>query len=264
MALSAKQAALMELTARKEKKKLMMGFTMRFGNDARALKGLIEGGRLGDIYYAKAGYLRRRGVPGFGGWFTTKAMSGGGGLIDIGVHYLDLTLWLMGYPKATRVSGQCWAKFGPRALKGEKIAGFDGVGWPPAFTPTAKKTFDVDDLVTAFIRFDDGAILILEASWAANIDCDKGYSVIMGDKGGVSYGNGKILLHTEIDARNVDIDVQFDRNDGYRDEMRHFIDWVKGDVRETVAPARDGVESMRIIDAIYQSAREGKEVAVKY
>jgi predicted dehydrogenase len=96
---------------------LMVCFNYRFRDDARWLKGLQEGGRLGEIYYARAGWLRCAGIPGAGGWFTNKGLAGGGPLIDLGVHVLDLTLWLMGYPQPVAVSGATYAKFGPRGKK---------------------------------------------------------------------------------------------------------------------------------------------------
>ena len=86
----------------------------RLRADAQALKRYLTAGTLGRVYYARAGWLRRAGIPGIGGWFTQKAMSGGGPLIDLGVHMLDLSMWLLDYPTPVAVSGATYAEFGPR------------------------------------------------------------------------------------------------------------------------------------------------------
>src|SRR5205823_8237476 len=93
---------------------LMVAFNRRYVPNAIVLKRLIDAGALGPIYYARAGWMRRTGIPGLGGWFTTKALAGGGPLIDLGVHMLDLALYMMGYPRPISVSGATYAEFGPR------------------------------------------------------------------------------------------------------------------------------------------------------
>ncbi|NOZ64622.1 MAG: Gfo/Idh/MocA family oxidoreductase [Caldiserica bacterium] len=117
---------------------LMMGMTWRFISHYSYLKRLAQQGEFGEIYYAHGKWLRRRGVPGLGGWFTTKKMSGGGPLVDIGVHALDCMLWIMDFPRPERVSGFAFQKFGFRAGDG---------GWPPPATrdeqDTKNRVFDV-------------------------------------------------------------------------------------------------------------------------
>ena len=105
LATNAGEGRAMVEAGKKAGKIFMMGFNNRFRGDTQLLKKCIENGDLGDIYYAKTGWLRRKGIPGMGGWFTTKKMSGGGPLIDLGVHVLDLTLWLMGNPAPAAVTG---------------------------------------------------------------------------------------------------------------------------------------------------------------
>ena len=121
----------------------------RFNSPAQALKRFIDAGDMGDIYFARAQAMRRRGIPGWG-VFTQKDKQGGGPLIDIGVHILDLTLWLMGHPKPTFCSGQTYAKFGPR----EGVLGLMGQ-WDP-------KIFTVEDFAVGLVRFENGATLVLE------------------------------------------------------------------------------------------------------
>ena len=98
----------------KSKVKLQMGFVYRFAPAPRAVRETIDSGELGRIYHAKVSMYRRRGIPGLGGWFTTRARSGGGPLIDLGVHVIDQALWLCGFPVAERASGVLYANFGPR------------------------------------------------------------------------------------------------------------------------------------------------------
>ena len=94
--------------AEKAKRHLMINFSYRFTEQSQALKKQVESGILGDVYFARTVWHRRRGMPGFGGWFGQKALSGGGPLIDLGVHRLDLALWLMGYPKPVWVMGSTY------------------------------------------------------------------------------------------------------------------------------------------------------------
>jgi predicted dehydrogenase len=146
LAITPAEGEAMVAAGKKAGKLFMTAFNNRFRGDTQLLKKMIESGELGDIYYAKTGWIRRKGIPGMGGWFTTKAKSGGGPLIDIGVHVLDLAMWLMGNPKAVTVSGSTYAQFGP---KGEGLG-----GWGHA---EENGTFDVEDLAAGFIRMDTGA-----------------------------------------------------------------------------------------------------------
>ena len=114
ISVSAEDAKNMVEAGKKSGKIFMMAFNNRFRGDTQLLKSHIENGELGDIYYAKTGWLRRKGIPNFGSWFTNKSTAGGGPLIDLGVHVLDLTLWLMGNPKPVYVMGSAYAMFGPQ------------------------------------------------------------------------------------------------------------------------------------------------------
>jgi len=130
LAMTAREAEKMLAAAEENRCLFMVGFTMRFNTVSQKVKKLVDSGVLGEIYYAKASILRQRGIPGFGGWFTTASMAKGGALIDIGVHVLDLSLWLMGSPEPVAASGMTWAKFGPRMSKGERVPGMEKIGWP--------------------------------------------------------------------------------------------------------------------------------------
>jgi len=157
----------------------MVGMTHRFRNDVKALKKYVETGELGDIYYAKAKILRRRGTP--RGWFTDKGRSGGGALMDIGVHALDLVWWLAGRPLPISVSGHLVKGIGAyfrEFLSGWKSAVEENKDWGK---------FDVEDFATAFIRFKNDLVLHLEVSWAINGPQDEGLKVeLYGTRGGLT------------------------------------------------------------------------------
>lgn len=233
-------------------KKFMVAFCNRFRADTQLLKSFIESGELGRIYYAKAAWLRRRGIPGFGGWFTNKETAGGGPLIDLGVHMLDLTLWLMGNPQARAASGSVYAEFGPRGL---------GAGtW--GFRESGGK-YDVEDLAVGFIRLENGAALHLEASWASNVEKDASSVVLMGDEGGaVIDTSGVLKIHKEMHGAQVDIIPQLRPNKPHKVEIVHFVDCIRED-KEPMATGEQGLEVMRILDAIYQSSATGQEVAIE-
>ena len=249
LATTPKEGEAMVKTAMETGKLLMTAFNNRFRGDTQTLKRFIENGDLGEIYFAKCGWIRRKGIPGFGSWFTQKSKAGGGPLLDIGVHVLDMTLWLMGSPKATSVSGATYAKFGPFGL---------GRGtWGCA---EESGTFDVEDMGVGFIRLETGATIMLEASWASHIKADRYYASLMGTKGGADID--PFCIYTDINGAEVDITPNFPHVSGHEMEIRHFVDClVKG--TKCISTGEDGLEAIRILDAIYRSAETGKEVRLK-
>lgn len=233
MARNSEEAKKMVQAAKKSSKILMMHFNYRFTPEFFFMKRYIESGKMGDIYLGRAFYIRRRGIPGMGSWFTKKEQSGGGALVDIGVHILDLSLWLMGYPKMTKVLGSAYAKFGPERAK------------------AAKTKFDVDDLTAAFIKFDNGASLFLEASWASNIEKDEVYVELLGTKAGISNRNGwKIYTESEEGAM---LDMIPSRTSGAETPQQHFVNCIQQG-KPPICPGEHGLEVQRILDAIYTSA----------
>jgi len=247
LAVNAQEGEAMVAAARKSGKKLMCSLNNRFRSDAQALKELIEAGSLGDIYFARALATRRRGIPGWG-VFTQKRHSGGGPLLDIGVHILDLTLWLMGFPEPHSVLGATYAKIGNR-----KPAKGGGWHWDPA-------KFDVEDLAAGFIRFKNGASVVLEASWAANIADGDFKSVLMGTKGGAEFGPLKV--YTEYQGYVADVVPSVPRDEGSHYLcIRSFVDSCLKD-KPVAIPGEQALITTRILDAIYKSGRLGREVKV--
>ncbi len=252
MAYSAQQAEDMLAAAKKNNKLLMIGFVKRFGDDTKVTKDFIDQGYFGDIYYSKATYLRRHGNP--GGWFSNKALSGGGPVIDLGVHVIDHTRFLMGNPKPVSVYAATFDM-----LKNRPHLKTD-VSWKPA-EAKADDICDVEDLAIAMIRYDNGAVTLLETSYSLN---DEGItsSQLFGTKGGASLvGDPKYYM--EMNDFMVDVTPQVKNLKAgkpmFEAEMDHFIDCVENGTT-CIAPAEDGVTIMKILDAIYESAKTGHEV----
>jgi len=246
MAINAKEAQKMVDAARANNKILMVALCWRFSDEAKTIKEFINQGYLGNIYYAKVGILRLSGIPGMGGWFTNKDKSGGGPLIDLAPHFLDLAMWFMNHPKPVSVKGYTYAKFGPL----NKRKGNWGI-------PEPGGKFDVEDLGCAIIGLENGATIFVEMSWASNIERDTTYCTLFGDKGGAEMMPTKIF--TEMAGKYVEIVPRIEKVNSYLEELKHFVQCIK-DGTPPIPKGEEGVIDMQIIDAIYESARTGKEV----
>ncbi len=254
MATSAREAREMKEAAEKNGKLLMIGFVRRFGNDCNILTDYIQNGYFGDIYYGKATYLRRNGCP--GGWFGDKSRSGGGPLIDLGVHVIDLTRYLIGNPKPVSVYGATFDQLKNRpGIKGAH-GGYSSV------SRSEQDIFDVEDLAVALIRYDNGAVISLEASFSLNLKEDTGTIELFGTKAGAKL-DPELEIYTELNGymSNVQLATPTALSfDGlFANEINHFVDCVRNNT-PCKAPAEDGVTLMEILDAIYESARTGHEV----
>jgi predicted dehydrogenase len=253
MAMNAKEALEMEKAAKEAGKLLMIGFVRRFGNDTKILKDFINSGMMGDIYYAKASYLRRAGYP--GGWFGDISRSGGGPLIDLGVHVIDLVRYLMGRPKAVSVTGATFNKLGDRG----NIIGAKGYS---ATDRGGSSVFNVEDLALGMIKFDNGSVLTVETSFSLNLKQDSGNIELFGTKSGAKL-DPKLELYTEMNDYLVNVTPALDSalsfTGLFENEIAHFVDCVANGT-ECISPAEDGVEIMKILDAVYESARTGREV----
>jgi len=249
MAMDTAEALEMRARVRKTGLKFMIHYNQRFRPEHQYFKKLIEDGELGDVYYGSAGWRRMRGMPRFGGWFSQKKMSGGGPLIDLGVHMLDLSRWLVGSPKAVTVSASTYSHIAQSIARAEE------------------KEFDVEDLASALIRFDNGSSLVLEVSWALNFEeREKVYLELSGTKGGLSnvtydYKETNTCIFREENGAMVK-SVPLKYPPTFENAQQHFINCILED-RQPGPGADDGVETMRILDAIYESARIGREVELR-
>ncbi|MBH5317033.1 Gfo/Idh/MocA family oxidoreductase [Paenibacillus sp. GSMTC-2017] len=234
---------------------VMVGHQMRWESIPMQIKEQIDRGELGKIYTAKAGWFRRKGIPGWGTWFTRTDQSGGGPLIDIGVHMLDLALYLMGNPKPVSVFGATYAEFGPKRK---------GIGnWGK---PDWNGIYDVEDLATALIKMEDGSTLSLEVSWAVHMDTDNlPFVHLMGAEGGASYkgGTGKLLTE-KFDRPYETVLSKPDNDEGERLRLsRHFLTCIREGI-EPITSVLSGYTNNLILDAIYESSRSGHEVILNW
>lgn len=234
-------------------KLLQIGYVRRYDANAQLLRLKADRGDFGELYYAKASNLRRLGNP--GGWFSDVERSGGGPLIDIGVHAIDLCWYMMGRPKAVSVSANTYKKVGNRAniknLWQYKAADFD-----------ASKN-SVEDLANALIRFENGASIMVDVSFTLHIKQDESSIKLFGEKGGFEIDPG-VMIVTEQDDTIVNIVPQTDNNsfnfvDAFQNEINHFVDCISNG-KQPLSPVADGVEMMKILCAIYESAAKGAEV----
>lgn len=237
--------------------KLTIGYQSRWRADSLYLKKMCEDGELGEIYYGKAIALRRRAVPTWG-VFLNEYEQGGGPLIDIGTHALDLTLWMMDNYKPKMVVGTTFEK-----LKNQKDCGNAWGDWDP-------KKFTVEDAAFGFIVMENGATIMLESSWALNIRNPKeAITMICGTEGGADMFDGlninfikngrQCILKPDLTADGV----AFYDGDGDEDpsvlEARAWLDAVVND-HEPRTKACQALVVTQILEAIYESAKTGKPV----
>jgi predicted dehydrogenase len=231
-------------------KLLMTAQHHRFRRISQAMKAEIDGGALGDVYHARSWMLRRTGVPARPG-FVMKEHSGGGPCIDIGVHILDLTLWFMGNPRPVAVSGVARAQLAHQ----EGAFGMRGLLVPPAF--------DVEDFAAAFVRFDDGASLILEVSWMLHHKTQGTDSQmwLYGTRGGCHWPAGE-FYETDFTARlhrDRALRVPEDALRPHAIECIAFAQAIVDDAPSPV-PAEQSLQVMTILDGVYRSQEAGGEV----
>ncbi len=249
MAMNAQEAQQMLDAAERAGKRLMINFSYRFNEQSQALKAQVDSGILGDVYFARTIWHRRRGIPGFGGWFGQKALSGGGPLIDLGVHRLDLALWLMGYPQPLWVMGSTYNPIGTAMAQERGLK------------------YDVEDLAVGMIKFANGATLEIEASWAANVQEREWMETrLFGTMGGLVQRNieqtYKFEAEMYLEKQGALYDIKLHSTlKPAQNAMYHFVDsLVQGTPH--VATGQEGLRVMQILDAIYQSAEQGAPVHI--
>ncbi len=256
MATSAEDAEKMLAAAEKNKKLLMIGFVRRFGNDCKILKDFVDVNFFGELYYTKATYLRRNGSP--GGWFGDKSRSAGGPLIDLGVHIIDFTRYILGNPKPVSVYGATFHKLANRANLKKTKQTYQSVSRSDA------DIFDVEDLATAMIRYDNGAVVSIETSFSLNIEQPKGDIEFFGTKAGAKL-SPELEIFSDLNGYMInstfDIETALSFDDLFANEINHFVDCVTNKT-ECISPASDGITIMNILDAIYKSAETGHEVLI--
>ena len=210
MAKTYAEAKKMYETAQRTGKKLTIGYQQRWRPDSLYLKEACDNGDLGDIYYGRAIALRRRAVPTWG-VFLTESEQGGGPLIDIGTHALDLTLWMMNNYEVASVTGASFAKIGPVATQDEMANDFGP--WDPS-------KYELEDSAFGFVRMKNGALINIRCSWAMNLTPHEGMVRLCGTKGGIDTFDGVVANHG-IAGRQVDSRIA---TRGFRPPMPGLID----------------------------------------
>lgn len=257
MAVSSAEAKAMVDAARKSGKILTIGYQNRFRADSQYLKKVCENGELGHVYFAKALAVRRRAVPTWGS-FLSEEKQGGGPLIDIGTHALDLTLWMMDNYRPKVAMGATHHQ-----LSSDPHPANAWGAWDP-------KEFTVEDSAFGMVQMEDGATIILEASWALNtLEVGEAQTLLCGTKAGADMKDGLRIngehlgkLYTQKPQLKGGGAAFFSANDdedaGLK-EAKSFIAAVKGEGEPVVKPEQAMVVT-QILEAIYQSAASGKPV----
>jgi predicted dehydrogenase len=253
LAMNADEARKMCAVARESGKILQVALQQRFSGSARFMKQYIEAGHMGDIYYARAQALRRRGVPAWG-VFIDKEKQGGGPLIDIGVHILDFTLFLMGYPKPVSASGKTWDTLGKNPDLVNPWGEYD------------RSKFTVEDFAVGLIKFDNGSVVVLESSFMANLDGDPFQTQLFGTKAGATvkgWGENPIEIYTEQNRQLFNMRPTNVPNveSSHVDEIKAFIDAIIHN-KPSPVPGENGLILNAIFDALYKSSETGNEEKV--
>lgn len=233
---------------------LNIGVVNRFNDSVNRVKQYINDGKLGEIYHAYVSFRSHRSIPGLGGAFTTKEISGGGVLIDWGVHFLDIVMYCCGDPAPRTVSGEVFCKLG------KDIPGYVYKNmW--AGPPKLDGVYDVEDSVSAIIRT-GGPVISMHGAWAQNIAENEMYIDFMGEKGGIrlQYGKDFTLYADEYNAL-VSYTPSFEKGNQFDNEINAFVDCIK-DGSRLPSHIDAVISSAKILEAIYDSSRLHKEISL--
>ena len=229
-------------------RQLVTGFQYRFSPQSMMIHKQVQNGDFGKVMYVRAQALRRRGIPNWG-VFGRKHLQGGGPLIDIGVHVMEMAHFMMGSPRPVAAFGNAWTFFGNKPS--ETIS-----EWPN----WDYKSYDVEDMAVGMIRFENGAMLSVEASFVAHIEKDVWNVNLLGEKGGANWESKQIFQDHGGVMMNMTPHFVGTWNN-FEEKMRHFVEVCRGH-RTNESPGEAGLAIQKMIDGIYQSAIENKEVAI--
>jgi len=248
MAMNAAEAQAMVDAARQSSRKLVIAFQYRLSPQAQALKRFVDRGEIGKPLFVRVQALRRRGIPNWG-VFGRKELQGGGPLIDIGVHIMEVAHYLIGKPAAVSASACMFTYFGDRPS--DVLSQWPGWDY---------KTYTVEDLAVGFIRFENGACMSVESSFVAHIEQDVLNMQVMGEKGGFTYSPTKVFkdeagLMVNVEPAFVGNWSAFDR------KMEHWVACLRGEA-QTECPGEDGLAVQKMLDGLYASAERGGEVKI--
>ena len=231
----------------------MLGFNNRFREPVRVIKHYQDEGRFGETTHVEANYVRRRGVPGRGSWFTSEGVAGGGALIDIGVHAIDLALYFLDHPEIVEVSGETRSEFGGR----------DDYAYVHMWgEDTGPEGFDVEDSASAFLRDADGNTVSLEVAWATNRPTTDEF-VVRGTEAGATFdrGSGDLTIHEAGVGGGhhlSDTAVETRESDSHAAEQEVFLEAAAAGEPPAINTVEEGLSVQRVIDAIYRSSASNR------
>jgi predicted dehydrogenase len=249
MAMNAKEGQAMVDAAKKNGKHLIVAFQHRFDPKSKVIRDQIERGDFGKIIYVRCQALRRRGIPNWG-VFGRKELQGGGPMIDIGVHIIESAHSIIGSPRPVSATGNTFTYIGNKPSEVSSM-------WPN----WDHKTYTVEDFAAGMIRFDTGALLTIEASFATHIEKDVWNIQVFGEKGGANWETSQIF--TDHGGYMMNMTPGFvPKWDHFEYKMRHFVE-VCRDGRKNECPAEHGLMVQKMLDGVYASAEKGREVPIE-
>ena len=248
------EALAMQKAQRESGKVLNIGVVNRFNAAVNRIRNMIRRGELGEVYHVYGSFRSYRSIPGWGGPFTTKAIAGGGVLIDWGVHFLDLIMYCCGDPQPRTVSGKTYSKLG-KSLDDYVYTSM----W--AGPPKKDGVYDVEDFVTGFIRT-EGPTITINGAWAQNINKEEMYVDFLGDKAGVrlQYGANFTVYSTRNGALTETVPT-FQAENHFDREIDAFLDCIRSG--EKLPSHIDSVLiTAKMMQALYDSSEQGKEISL--
>jgi len=259
MAMTVRECEQIAEVAEATERVLQIGFVHRYTGVGLAAKEIVDRGEVGEIYHAKANLFARRGVPGLGNWFTTKELAGGGALIDVGVHLIDLAMHIMDFPAVEQVLGQTYHNFGYRM---QEYCFETMWGGPPNYEGIC----DVEDLAHALIRLENGATIDLHVAWAGNYPSKMFPQSLMaftGEHSGIAFELFGTEVHQCVQeaGRLVDRVIPVEDEDFFLLQMKDFMESVRS--RQVLgANAEQGKRVQAIVESVYQSSKQLRETVL--
>lgn len=235
-------------------KVLNIGVVNRFNDGVRQIKKLIDAGELGEVYQVYVSFRSHRSIPGLGGAFTTKAIAGGGVLIDWGVHFLDIVMFCCGDPVPKTVSAETFSKLGQNMREYTYVDMWAG---PPKYDGV----YDVEEGVTGLIRT-DGPTITINGAWAQNIDENEMFIDFMGDKGGIRLQYGAdFKLYSTKNGMLTTTTSKYTQNNHFENEINAFVECIKSG-EKLPSHIDTNILTSKIMQGLYDSAEQHKEVVV--
>ena len=251
------EALEMQKVAHETGKILNIGVCNRFNTYVNKIKDIIDSGELGEVYHVYASFRAHRSIPGLGGDFTTKASSGGGALIDWGVHYLDLVMYCCGDPAPLSVSGEAFSKLGVD-MKNYVYTGM----WAEE-TKNVNGTYDVDDSVTGIVRT-SGPVITFNGAWAQNIGVSETYIDFLGTKAGIRLNYcGDFTIYGVKNGMLTEEKVKCRETNMYENEINDFIRLVGEGGGKNRQYIDNAVLTSKIMQAVYDSSDSHKEIIIE-